>query len=131
MKVMVVGSALAEVAAVRNSRDLPGMADFDHELRNLASRRQRSSTATITLPTGIPDPSPRPPPPRPPTRINGAQIGDCCADPTIFNQVWEVMCEDSELKSQRFVCAGSSACTRTSLILNQQHQPMRANREKS
>jgi len=39
MKVMVVGSASAEVAAVRNSRDLPGMASFDHELRNLASRR--------------------------------------------------------------------------------------------
>jgi len=52
MRVMVVGSALAEVAAVRNSRDLPGMAGFDHELRILASRRQRSNAASPVLPSG-------------------------------------------------------------------------------
>ena len=48
----MVGSAPAEVEAVRNSRDLPGMAGFDHELRILASRRQRGNTAPAALPTG-------------------------------------------------------------------------------
>ena len=52
MKVLVVGSASSEVAAVRNSRDLPGMAGFDHELRTLASRRQRGSAVSAALPTG-------------------------------------------------------------------------------
>ena len=53
MKLLVIASTHSEVQAVRNSRDLPGLAGFDQELRTLATRRRQSSaTAAIKLPTG-------------------------------------------------------------------------------
>lgn len=52
-KVMVLGSKEADVQKILNSRDLPGMAGFDHELRTIAARRKRQKDATVQLPLGI------------------------------------------------------------------------------
>ena len=49
---MVLGSKESAVKKVMESRDLPGMAGFDHELKTLAARRKRESSQTIQLPSG-------------------------------------------------------------------------------
>ena len=51
-RVMVLGSKEADVQRILDSRDLPGMAGFDHELKVLAARRRRGETSAIQLPAG-------------------------------------------------------------------------------
>ena len=51
MRVMLVASTQEQVQGVQRSRDLPGLAGFDHELRTAATRRRRAATQ-LTLPTG-------------------------------------------------------------------------------
>ena len=48
---MMVASSQEQVQAVQQSRDLPGLAGFDHELRT-AARRRRQAPTQLTLPTG-------------------------------------------------------------------------------
>lgn len=49
---MVLGSRAADVQNIINSRDLPGMAGFDHELKTLAARRRRAGNGSVQLPAG-------------------------------------------------------------------------------
>ncbi len=49
----VLGSSQADVQAVQNARDLPGLAGFDHEeLRSMRRRRNHAPTASASLPSG-------------------------------------------------------------------------------
>lgn len=54
MKLLMVASSKEQVQAVQHSRDLPGLAGFDHELRQ-AARRRRGATSQLALPTGMPN----------------------------------------------------------------------------
>ena len=49
---LVLGSNASDIQRIRDSRDLPGMASFDHELRTLAARRKKDNNQAIQLPTG-------------------------------------------------------------------------------
>lgn len=49
---MVLGSSAAEVQKVVESRDLPGMAGFDEELKRMAARRRRTNATVHQLPSG-------------------------------------------------------------------------------
>ena len=51
MRVMILASTKEQVQAVQTSRDLPGLAGFDHELK-LAARRRRGTNKHLTLPSG-------------------------------------------------------------------------------
>ena len=49
----VLGSSKADVQAVQNAKDLPGLAGFDHEeLRSMRRRRTHAATASSSLPSG-------------------------------------------------------------------------------
>ena len=53
MTVRVLGSTRADVQAVKDAKDLPGLAGFDHEeLRNMRRRRTHAGVASLSLPTG-------------------------------------------------------------------------------
>lgn len=60
---LLLGSRHGEVEAVRASRDLPGLAGFDHELGVLAARARPGTAAGVKAPNGKrawPDRSARP-----------------------------------------------------------------------
>ena len=53
MTVRVLGSTRADVQAVQDAKELPGLAGFDYEeLRNMRRRRTRAGAAALSLPTG-------------------------------------------------------------------------------
>lgn len=51
-RLSLFASLASEVEQVRSSRDLPGLADFDHDLRRSARRQRGSRPGTLKLPTG-------------------------------------------------------------------------------
>ena len=53
MTLRVLGSTRADVQSVRDAKDLPGLAGFDHEeLRNMRRRHAHAGAAARSLPTG-------------------------------------------------------------------------------
>ncbi len=52
MRVEVYASTIEEVEQVRNSKDLPGLASFEQELKQTMRRQRGSSRGKLTLPTG-------------------------------------------------------------------------------
>lgn len=50
--VTMYASTAAEVQRVRTSKDLPGLADFQQELKQHMRRQRGSRAATLTLPSG-------------------------------------------------------------------------------
>ena len=51
-RLSLFASLASEVEQVRSSRELPGLADFDHDLRQSARRQRGSRPGTLKLPTG-------------------------------------------------------------------------------
>jgi len=52
MRVEVYASTKEEVEQVRNSKDLPGLASFEQELKQTMRRQRGSSRGKLTLPSG-------------------------------------------------------------------------------
>lgn len=52
MRVEVYASTTQEVQQVRNSKDLPGLASFEQELKQSMRRQRGSRKGTLTLPSG-------------------------------------------------------------------------------
>ena len=51
-RLSLFASLASEVAQVRSSRELAGLASFDHDLRRSAGRQRGSRPGTLKLPTG-------------------------------------------------------------------------------
>ncbi len=52
MRVEVYASTKEEVEQVRNSKDLPGLASFEQELKQTMRRQRGNSRGKLTLPSG-------------------------------------------------------------------------------
>ena len=52
MRVEVYASTKEEVEQVRNSKDLPGLASFEQEMKQTMRRQRGSSRGRLTLPSG-------------------------------------------------------------------------------
>ena len=52
MRLEVYASTVQEVQQVRNSKDLPGLASFEQELKQTMRRQRGSRNNTLTLPSG-------------------------------------------------------------------------------
>ena len=52
MRVTVYASTKAEIIQVQNSKDLPGLAGFEQELKQTMRRQRGSRNAVLKLPTG-------------------------------------------------------------------------------
>ncbi|KAL3145517.1 hypothetical protein ABBQ32_003341 [Trebouxia sp. C0010 RCD-2024] len=52
MRLEVYASTVQEVQQVRNSKDLPGLASFEQELKQTMRRQRGSRNGTLTLPSG-------------------------------------------------------------------------------
>ncbi|KAK9804353.1 hypothetical protein WJX72_008599 [[Myrmecia] bisecta] len=70
-RLMMLASSAAEVEAIQHSRDLPGLAGFDHEHKQAMRRRQHAGGGALVLPKGeyvfqqfrlLPHPALTPPP---------------------------------------------------------------------
>lgn len=52
-KLFLLGSTEEEVQAIRNGKDLPGLADLEHETQVLTARRRRGLPTSLALPSGL------------------------------------------------------------------------------
>lgn len=52
MRLDVYASTKQEVEQVRNSKDLPGLASFEQELKQTMRRQRGSRTGSLMLPSG-------------------------------------------------------------------------------